>query len=83
MCCFFAASNFNLFAKTPLIQVVGLATYSDVGLLTATGSSTTNIAIGLMIFVSVFCHAVADYALYRVSIFHFEVVTDRPGRGKL
>jgi ABC-type transport system involved in multi-copper enzyme maturation permease subunit len=81
MCCFFVASDFNLFAITPFIQVVSLATYSEVESLISKGSSTVNISIGLVIFLSLFCYGIAAYALYRFCIYHFEVVADRPRRG--
>jgi hypothetical protein len=43
MCCFFVASDFNLFAITPFIQMLSLATYADVGLVVGKQSSTANI----------------------------------------
>jgi ABC-type transport system involved in multi-copper enzyme maturation permease subunit len=81
MCCFFVASDFNLFAITPFIQVISLATYGDVGLLIGKGSSTANISIGLMILLSLLCYGLAAYVLYRFCISHFEVIADRPRRG--
>jgi ABC-type transport system involved in multi-copper enzyme maturation permease subunit len=81
MCCFFVASDFNLFAITPFIQVLSLATYADVGLVVGKQSSTANIWIVLVILLSVFCYGVAAFALYRFCISHFELVADRPRRG--
>jgi len=83
MCCFFVASDANfLFAITPFIQVVSLATYGDVGLLIGKEMSTANISVALVIFLSLFCYGAAAYALYRFCISHFEVVADRPRRAR-
>ena len=81
MCCFFVASDFNLFAITPFIQVLSLATYGDVALVIGKQSSTVNIWIVLVIFLSLFCYEVAAFALYRSCLSHFELVADRPRRG--
>ena len=79
-CGFFVASDFNLFAITPFIQLVSLATYGDVGLLIGNGLSTTNIAIGLMLVLCILCYGLAAYALYRFCISQVDVIADRPRR---
>jgi hypothetical protein len=53
VCVLFVANDFSLFAITPFIHVVSLATDGDVGLLIGKASPTANISIGLMIFFSV------------------------------
>ena len=78
MCCFFVASDFQLFAITPLIQAVSLATYSDVALLLSNKAPTSELSTGLVLLLSILCHGFAAFALYRFSVLRFELIADRP-----
>jgi hypothetical protein len=52
-------------SSTPIIDVVSLATYGDVGLLIGTGPLTAKFSNGLMIPLSVFYYGLGAYAHYR------------------